>query len=62
MHADSFVHLRVHSRYSRLEGTLLIEEIVQEAVRQKMQAVALTDRNSLQGAIELRPTRMKSYS
>lgn len=48
----SFVHLRVHSHFSPYDGTLLIDEIVEEAVRQGMPAIALTDRNTLGGAVE----------
>ncbi len=52
MTEPSFVHLRVHSHFSPCDGTLLIDEIVQEAVRQRMPAIALTDRNTLAGAVE----------
>jgi len=49
----SFVHLHVHSEYSWLDGTCIIDELVQRAVQLKMPAVAITDRNSVAGASRL---------
>ncbi|MDH3581011.1 MAG: PHP domain-containing protein, partial [Hyphomicrobiales bacterium] len=47
-----FVHLRVHSAYSLLEGALRIEQLSELAGRQNMPALALTDSNNLFGALE----------
>jgi DNA polymerase-3 subunit alpha len=47
-----FVHLRVHSAYSLLEGALTIPKLVSLAAEQGMPALALTDTNNLFGALE----------
>jgi DNA polymerase III subunit alpha len=47
-----FVHLRVHSAYSLLEGALTIPHLVTLAAEQRMPALALTDTNNLFGALE----------
>lgn len=47
----SFVHLHVHSEYSLLEGALRIPHLVDAAEAMGMPAVALTDTNSLYGAV-----------
>lgn len=47
-----FIHLRVHSAYSLLEGALPIERLVSFAVDQKMPALGLSDTNNLFGALE----------
>jgi DNA polymerase-3 subunit alpha len=47
-----FVHLRVHSAYSLLEGALPIQKIVDHARADHMPAVAITDTNNLFGALE----------
>jgi len=41
-----FVHLRVHSAYSLLEGALTIPHLVTLAAEQRMPALALTDTNN----------------
>ncbi|WP_413154812.1 DNA polymerase III subunit alpha [Bartonella sp. cb54] len=47
-----FIHLRVHSAYSLLEGALKIPQIIQHAISDHMPAVAITDTNNLFGALE----------
>jgi DNA polymerase III alpha subunit len=47
----SFVHLHVHSEYSWLDGACQIEKLVKRAKELKMTAVAITDRNSIAGAV-----------
>ncbi|MFH0803775.1 MAG: DNA polymerase III subunit alpha [Candidatus Tagabacteria bacterium] len=47
-----FVHLHTHSHYSLLDGLAKIDDLVNEAVRQKMPALALTDHGNLYGAVE----------
>ncbi len=47
-----FVHLRVHSAYSLLEGALPVGKIVGHAVRDRAPAIAVTDTNNLFGALE----------
>jgi DNA polymerase-3 subunit alpha len=47
-----FVHLRVHSAYSLLEGALTIAKLAQLARDDGTPALALTDSNNLFGALE----------
>ncbi|ODR94352.1 DNA polymerase III subunit alpha [Methyloceanibacter stevinii] len=47
-----FVHLRVHSAYSLLEGALKIPKLVELAKADAAPALALTDSNNLFGALE----------
>ena len=47
-----FVHLRVHSAYSLLEGALTIPHLVTLATADAAPALALTDANNLFGALE----------
>jgi DNA polymerase III subunit alpha len=49
---QAFVHLRVHSAYSLLEGALTIPRLVSLAAADRMPALALTDTNNLFGALE----------
>lgn len=48
----SFVHLHTHSHYSLLDGLAKIDELVDEAKRLKMPALALTDHGNMYGIIE----------
>ncbi|MFD1326991.1 DNA polymerase III subunit alpha [Mycoplana ramosa] len=47
-----FVHLRVHSAYSLLEGALPIKKILGKAVSDGQPAIAITDTNNLFAALE----------
>ncbi|EJF88672.1 DNA polymerase III subunit alpha [Bartonella tamiae] len=47
-----FIHLRVHSAYSLLEGALKVKDIVNHAVNDCEPAIAMTDTNNLFGALE----------
>src|SRR5665213_2048314 len=49
---EGFVHLRVHSAYSLLEGAIKADAIGKLAHAAGMPAVALTDRANLFGALE----------
>jgi DNA polymerase-3 subunit alpha len=49
---EIFVHLRVHSAYSLLEGALTIPRLVALAAADHMPALAITDSNNLFGALE----------
>ena len=49
---ETFVHLRMHSAYSLLEGALTIPRLVALAAENRMPALALTDSNNLFGALE----------
>ncbi|MHC1549182.1 DNA polymerase III subunit alpha [Phyllobacterium sp. K27] len=47
-----FVHLRVHSAYSLLEGALQVPKVIDLAVASQAPAIAITDTNNLFGALE----------
>ncbi|MGL4541969.1 MAG: PHP domain-containing protein, partial [Polymorphobacter sp.] len=47
-----FVHLRVQSAYSMLEGAVQPAELVKRVAKARMPALALVDRNNLFGAME----------
>ena len=47
-----FVHLKVHSAYSLLEGALQISSLAKLAGAQRMPAVGLTDTNNMFGVLE----------
>jgi DNA polymerase-3 subunit alpha len=49
---EPFVHLHVHSEYSLLESTCVIEELANKAKEWSMPALALTDNGNMFGAIE----------
>jgi len=50
--SSKFVHLHVHSHYSLLDGLAKIDDLVNEAAKYEMPALALTDHGNLYGAIE----------
>ena len=47
-----FIHLRVHSAYSLLEGALPLKTILSAALDDRQPAIAITDTNNLFGALE----------
>ena len=51
-HAD-FIHLRVHSAYSLLEGAIHVKALAKMAKEMAMPAVAVTDTNNMFGALEV---------
>src|SRR5712691_7020837 len=46
-----FVHLHLHSEYSLLDGACHIDELVEQAARGGMKAMALTDHGNMFGAV-----------
>jgi DNA polymerase III subunit alpha len=52
MPRDSFVHLHLHTEYSLLDGAVRMRELMNEVVKMKMPAVAITDHGNLFGAID----------
>ena len=48
-----FVHLRVHTAYSLLEGAVKIKKLTELCEKYRMPAVAMTDTNNLFGAFEM---------
>ncbi len=51
-----FIHLRVHSAYSLLEGAIPVKKLTGLCKDNAMPAVALTDKNNLFGALEFSET------
>lgn len=52
MQQPSFIHLRCHSEYSIVDGTVRIDEYVARAAGDSMPALALTDLSNLFGAVK----------
>lgn len=52
MARNSFVHLHLHTEYSLLDGAVRMRELMNEAAKMKMPAVAITDHGNLFGAID----------
>ena len=52
MQQPSFIHLRCHSEYSVVDGTVRIDDYVQRAEADHMPALALTDLSNLFGAVK----------
>ncbi|WP_284646854.1 PHP domain-containing protein [Paenibacillus silviterrae] len=48
---SGFVHLHVHSEYSLLDGAARIDDMVEQAAKLGMKALALTDHGVMYGAI-----------
>ncbi|TIW38245.1 MAG: PHP domain-containing protein, partial [Mesorhizobium sp.] len=57
--ARPFIHLRVHSAYSLLEGALQLGTVVGHAVKDDAPAIAVTDTNNLFGALEFAQKAVK---
>lgn len=55
-----FVHLRVHSAYSLLEGALPISKLADLSAKHAMPALGLMDSNNLFGALEFSETLTKA--
>lgn len=56
---SKFIHLHTHSHYSLLNALPKIDDLVAEAKKQEMSALALTDNCNLYGAIEFYQTCKK---
>ena len=50
--ASRFIHLHTHSHYSFLQALPKVEELVEKARKEGMDALALTDTGNMHGAIE----------
>ena len=49
---ESFAHLHVHTEYSMLDGAARVGDLVNEAAKQGMPAIAMTDHGNLFGAFD----------
>ena len=49
---SDFVHLHVHSHYSIMDSIVSIKSLIRKAVREGMEAVALTDHGNMFGAVD----------
>ncbi len=58
---SKFTHLNVHSHYSLLDALPKIDELVEKAKKEGLNALALTDNGNLYGAIEFYKTALKAY-
>jgi len=54
--APQFVHLRLHSEYSIVDGLVRIDDVVKAAVKDRQVALALTDLANLFGLIKFYKT------
>ncbi len=50
---SDFIHLRVHTAYSLLEGAVKIKKLTELCEKYRMPAVAMTDTNNVFGAFEM---------
>ena len=50
--AISFIHLRVHTEYSLIDGLVRIKPLIKSVAAANMPAVAITDQNNLSGLIK----------
>ncbi|MGB7982658.1 MAG: DNA polymerase III subunit alpha [Candidatus Nanopelagicales bacterium] len=50
--SEDFVHLHAHTEYSMLDGAARVNELIAEAARLEMKALAITDHGNLFGAFE----------
>ena len=60
MTAPRFIHLRVHSAYSLLEGAVPLKALPDLAAKDAMPAVAVTDTGNLFGALEFSETAARA--
>ena len=51
MTSDDFVHLHVHTEYSMLDGAARLDDLMTEASRLGMSAIAMTDHGNLFGVL-----------
>ena len=58
--APSFIHLRVHTEYSLLEGAIPVKKLPELAAKAGMPAVAVTDTNNMFCALEFSEGAVKA--
>ena len=55
-----FIHLRIHTEYSLIDGIVQIEPLIDEAVKQRMPALAITDQSNLYGVVKFYKAALNS--
>lgn len=60
MTKDNFVHLHVHTEYSMLDGAARVGDLMDEVVRQGMNAIAMTDHGNVFGAFDFYKSAIKT--
>ena len=55
----NFCHLHLHSHFSLLDGANRIKDLISEAKRQEMPAIALTDHGNMFGAVQFHDAAQK---
>ena len=60
MNQTRFIHLRVHTEHSLLEGAVPVKKLVKLCVEAGMPAVAVTDTNNMFAALEFSVTAMEA--
>src|SRR6185369_6161225 len=58
--ASRFIHLHTHSHYSFLQALPKIDELVEKAQKEGMDALALTDTGNMHGAIDFYKSATKA--
>ncbi len=51
----SFIHLRVHTEYSLVDGVVRVKPLMQALVADEMPAAALTDQSNLFAMVKFHP-------
>ena len=57
----SFVHLRLHSEYSVVDGIVRLDEAVEAAVADRMPALGLTDLGNVFGLVKFYMSATSSF-
>ena len=50
--SSEFIHLRVHSDFSMMDGLNKVKPLLDECVKQEMPAIALTDQMNMRGLVK----------
>ena len=58
--SDAFVHLHLHTEYSIVDGVVRIPALMEKCVRERMPAVAMTDRSNLFGLLKFYRSALKN--
>jgi DNA polymerase-3 subunit alpha len=59
---NNFIHLRVHSEFSLIDGIVRIKPLIDAVKENNMPAVALTDQSNMYGLIKFYKAALASVS